>query len=139
LVNTRVEYRDVTKHYDVSDNFKDTLKALSIFKERIDNEVIMYEYGFSKQLDSGYLIDVSMITTNPSPEYLTAYQNEFHRVLEGFTLQQLDTDKDGLLDDDEVKYGTDIYSADSDNDGYDDKLEIDNGYDPLGTGRLEKK
>ncbi len=139
LFNTRDEFRDIVKHYDVSDNFKDTLKSLAIFKERIDNEVMMYEYGFSKQLDSGYLIHVSMITTNPSPEYLIAYQNEFHRVLEGFTLNQLDSDNDGLLDDDEVKYGTDIHSSDSDNDGYADKLEIDNGYSPLGPGKLEKK
>ena len=75
-------------------------------------------------------------------------------------LQDLDTDKDGLRDIDERRHGTDITLADTDADGlsdyteinqyktdplvsdsdgdtYLDGDEIDNGYDPLGPGRLQ--
>lgn len=74
-------------------------------------------------------------------------------------LQQLDSDKDGIRDIDERKYGTSATSADTDSDGlsdyaelnqyktdptkadtdgdaYNDKAELDNGYDPNGPGRL---
>lgn len=48
----------------------------------------------------------------------------------------LDTDDDGLSDSFEHAVGTDIYNSDSDNDGYDDKIEISNNYNPLGAGEL---
>ena len=50
------------------------------------------------------------------------------------TVEQLrskDTDGDGLSDFDELYvYKTSMYLADSDSDGYSDKEEIDNGFDP---------
>ena len=49
----------------------------------------------------------------------------------------IDTDGDGLPDDLEEYYGTDIYNSDSDGDGYTDAEEIQNGYSPNGDGRLE--
>lgn len=75
-------------------------------------------------------------------------------------LQDLDSDKDGLRDIDERRFGTNANLADSDSDGlndyaelnqyrtdpllgdtdgdtYLDGAEIANGYDPLGPGRLE--
>lgn len=42
----------------------------------------------------------------------------------------LDTDRDGLLDQDEIRYRTDIDNADTDGDGYRDRKEIISGYDP---------
>lgn len=42
-----------------------------------------------------------------------------------------DYDQDGLTDLEETEYGTSIYQADTDGDGYSDKEEIDGGYDPL--------
>ncbi len=74
-------------------------------------------------------------------------------------LQELDTDKDGVRDIDERRFGTnaeqtdsdadglndylEIYQyktkpteADTDGDGYLDGNEVDNGYDPNGPGRL---
>jgi hypothetical protein len=74
-------------------------------------------------------------------------------------LQELDTDKDGIRDIDEKRYGTSATSADTDadglsdyvevnqyhtsptlldtdGDGYNDKSELDNSYDPNGPGRL---
>lgn len=47
-----------------------------------------------------------------------------------------DGDKDGLSDDLENAIGTNPNLADSDNDGYDDKLEVLNGYSPVKKGEL---
>lgn len=43
----------------------------------------------------------------------------------------VDTDKDGLVDEQEVKFKTDINNPDSDSDGFVDGLEIARGFDPL--------
>lgn len=51
----------------------------------------------------------------------------------------LDTDGDGLIDDDELKYGTDPEKVDTDGDTYSDLLEIQNGYNPLGEGSLTEQ
>jgi len=44
--------------------------------------------------------------------------------------QSVDSDADGLTDEQEMKIYTDPYQADTDGDGYNDKEEIDNGYSP---------
>ena len=51
----------------------------------------------------------------------------------------LDSDADGLPDDLENYYGTDLASADTDNDGYLDGEEVNNNYNPLGEGRLDRE
>ncbi|MFA6197868.1 MAG: hypothetical protein WC734_01785 [Patescibacteria group bacterium] len=48
-----------------------------------------------------------------------------------------DADGDGLTTFEETQYGTDANKADTDSDGYTDKEEIDNGYNPLGAGLLQ--
>lgn len=50
----------------------------------------------------------------------------------------IDSDADGLIDDLERKFGTDVNNPDSDGDGYKDGEEIKNGYDPLGPGKFTK-
>ena len=48
-----------------------------------------------------------------------------------------DTDGDGLTDREEVKvYGTDPLKADTDGDGYPDGVEVKNGFNPKGPGKL---
>ncbi|MFH0955731.1 MAG: L,D-transpeptidase family protein [Candidatus Falkowbacteria bacterium] len=43
----------------------------------------------------------------------------------------LDSDNDGILDEDEIKiYKTDPFNSDTDGDGYSDWLELNNGYSP---------
>ncbi len=43
----------------------------------------------------------------------------------------LDSDQDGLSDEEEKAYGTDPYNADTDGDGYSDGAEVKSGYNPL--------
>ncbi|MFA6466722.1 MAG: EB domain-containing protein [Patescibacteria group bacterium] len=51
----------------------------------------------------------------------------------------VDSDQDGLSDLAESLYGTQIDNSDSDGDGYLDGQEVDNGYNPMGEGSLDKE
>ncbi len=48
----------------------------------------------------------------------------------------LDSDNDGLNDEEETVLGTNPLLADTDDDGYEDLSELNNGYDPNGSGLL---
>jgi len=55
----------------------------------------------------------------------------------GTDLNEPDTDQDGLFDNEEVKtYQTDPLKADTDGDGYNDGQEVRNGYNPKGEGTI---
>ena len=47
-----------------------------------------------------------------------------------------DSDNDGLLDEAELQWKTDMNKPDTDGDGYKDGDEVLNGYNPLGSGRI---
>ena len=67
-----------------------------------------------------------------SDNVATGLAQEQNTVQDLLELQGIDTDKDGLSDYDEMYiYKTSPYLPDTDSDGYLDKQEIDNGYDPL--------
>jgi len=58
----------------------------------------------------------------------------------GTDITMPDTDSDGLFDREEVySFKTDPLNPDSDGDGFFDGAEVKSGYDPLGTGRLIDK
>ncbi len=48
----------------------------------------------------------------------------------------IDTDHDGLTDEQEKLFGTDPLRADTDEDGYPDGMEVQNGYAPTSTSRV---
>jgi hypothetical protein len=55
----------------------------------------------------------------------------------GSDAQKLDTDEDGLTDYEEaIIWKTNPLAADTDGDGYPDGTEVRNGYNPLGAGKL---
>lgn len=54
------------------------------------------------------------------------------------TTKFLDSDSDGLSDEEELLLGTDKLKIDSDGDGYTDLQEIQNLYNPIGEGALNK-
>lgn len=51
-------------------------------------------------------------------------------------LSILDSDGDGLSDEEEIFYGTDKNNPDTDGDGYSDGAEVEGSYNPLGEGEL---
>lgn len=58
-----------------------------------------------------------------------------------FAAEPIDSDGDGLTDEMELKFGTDINNPDSDGDGFKDLRELDWAYNPLSssTKKLEQK
>jgi len=50
----------------------------------------------------------------------------------------IDSDGDGLSDEEEKIYGADPFNPDTDGDGYLDGVEVANGYNPLGAGKLAR-
>ncbi len=57
---------------------------------------------------------------------------------EGTALDQADTDSDALTDLEELYvFRTDPTERDTDADGHPDGTEVQNGYNPLGPGRLD--
>lgn len=51
----------------------------------------------------------------------------------------LDYDKDGLKNSEEYEFGTNPRNDDTDSDGYPDKVEIGNGYNPTGAGLFDEE
>lgn len=83
---------------------------------------------FSGWLLRERLVSPFRVTLTPAQLRLLQPQTEDKKLAE---LKTKDTDGDGLIDYDEVYYySTSPYLADSDSDGQDDKIEIDNGTDP---------
>ena len=66
--------------------------------------------------------------------------NDQEEALAGTDINSVDTDGDGLSDYEEVKtYLTNPLSADTDGDTYPDGSEVEKGYNPNGEGKLETK
>lgn len=55
-----------------------------------------------------------------------------------YPVSNLDSDKDGLTDDQEKIYGTNPLNPDTDGDGYSDGAEVKGGYNPNGPGKLSE-
>ncbi|MDP2586891.1 MAG: L,D-transpeptidase family protein [Candidatus Komeilibacteria bacterium] len=86
---------------------------------------IYYTNPYSADTDADGFTDKVELDTGFSP----------HRPL--YKLSQLDWDKDGLSDEQEINLGTDLKNADTDGDGFSDKIEVYTGYDPLSTQRIK--
>lgn len=81
-------------------------------------------------------VDIKRINIATSTtEHATSTENETVSEPIAFSYSS-DSDQDGLSDLEEVLLGTDLQLKDSDNDGYDDKSELLNLYNPNGTGAI---
>lgn len=91
---------------------------------------IPYTYEPSKDLSS-FKLSFVLETGNSS------YAAGLHVLVPEGLDYGTDTDSDGLTDDQENYFGTDINKPDTDGDGFKDGDEVENGYNPNGTGSLE--
>lgn len=73
-------------------------------------------------------------STNQATSSDLTFPEETPIVLGTTTVSTIDSDADGLTDDEEKIVGTDPNKADTDNDGYLDLAELKSGYDPLVPG-----
>ena len=89
-------------------------------------------------------VEINELEVPPiQPEVTAPLDSDFDGLLDeeeaglGTNLNNPDTDYDGLTDREEIKvYGTDPLYQDTDGDGFNDGDEIKNGYNPKGPGKL---
>lgn len=135
-MDIRQELSDIDMHYVPAAGVGEVLKVLLTTKMASTNTPAASELSYMKNLKEKGLMVFSMSTFNSDKTYLETLRKELDRLLSNFSFTAIDSDGDGLTDETEALYGTDVDNPDTDGDGYDDALEIDNGYDPLGPGRL---
>ncbi len=98
-------------------------------------------------LFSGVFGQITSIVSPTSAEPVTSVKEDFgvpdewlakyNVKLENFIDAKSDIDHDGLTLVQEYKYHTDPTNADTDNDGYADGTEVNNGYSPSGPGLMD--
>lgn len=85
-------------------------------------------------------LDFNENSASPSLEISTSTidQATSTDVVASTTSSDIDSDNDGLSDENELIYGTDNKNPDTDGDGYLDGAEVSSGYNPRGPGKLIK-
>jgi len=81
----------------------------------------------------------SLVITDDYDPIVSFLYNKDHSVLVDqivSTFRLIDSDADGLSDVYEVRYGAILDNPDTDSDGYPDGEEVQNGYNPLGPGKI---
>lgn len=84
-----------------------------------------------------YQIRLDGASPSPSVEYQDGDNTADQSSVSREATNVRDSDGDGLTDDEEhTRYGSNAYDQDTDGDGFADGVEVQNGYDPTGPGRL---
>lgn len=91
-----------------------------------DIEKEEYEHYIQK---TNFETDYSTLEQSTTPETTET-------ILDVFTENNRDTDGDGLKDFEEMYFKSDLNNPDSDGDGYSDYIEVSNGFNPNGLGKL---
>jgi hypothetical protein len=108
---------EIRNDTDLAEDEKQTkLQELEKEKEEVKNQ-----FAFRNQIEEIY--------KKKDQNDLT--EDEIKTVQEIEEILSIDSDGDGLPDHEELRIGTDPFSADTDGDGYLDGDEVANGYDPL--------
>ena len=108
-------------------------------ENKVENENIVVIENEVENLNTPVVVNAAVNETPTEPVQDTdgdgLSDNEEKEL--GTNPNMTDTDNDGLFDKEEVKtYKTDPKNSDSDSDGIKDGVEVDNGYDPNGPGKL---
>jgi hypothetical protein len=91
-----------------------------------DKKMVLQQVENELQIPQDTTLNAETKTLNQKRKYVVDYCQSKPETCHS----ERDTDKDGLNDIDEIRYGTDPYSADSDFDGFIDGDEVKNGFDP---------
>jgi hypothetical protein len=73
------------------------------------------------------------LMVHASPAFVTNKDGQVQKQMPALVM--IDDDQDGLPNDTEKRLGTDPKNPDTDGDGFNDKTELENGYDPLRVGK----
>jgi len=121
---------------DIVSNIVEPLKGTSILLSNLSNSLVNKNIN-SKILSLQYDDYTNVLIINSQKGIILEDKDTLSMI--NPVVLMLDSDLDGLPDDIEEYYGTDIYNPDTDNDGYIDSLEVNNNYNPLNDGLLEKE
>lgn len=143
IIDYKFVINETNAHYNVNKNFKDAIKIVVAIKTPSDGKTVAYKISYSKKIGDKYFIDIVFVTTNPDKKIFNNYQKELNKMLQNFAIpgsdfSKVDSDNDGLTDQQEIPYGTDLNNPDTDGDGFKDGGEVKNGYNPMGSGKLEQ-
>ena len=126
--------------FDDKENYSDENNINKTLNSDFQN-VQEFEIYDNSNIDASYDIsfDLAMFDFDEpveifKPEDAEDFSDVIKEIFGVFNLTKGDSDLDGLTDDMEDHYGTDINNSDTDGDGYSDGDEVDNGYDPLVPG-----
>lgn len=150
------EEKDFLKNFFQQGKFSFWINTKTKFVQRVEilvPNLAINDETMSSQLDLNmfYEITEAEAVAIIEPKNTINFQDFFNRVMSQFMSPEnnpafsssddqspsIDSDNDGLPDDLETIYGTDPQNPDTDGDSYNDAQEIENGYNPLGTGRLD--
>ncbi len=94
------------------------------------------DYSFVFDINLSFYINQTTTMTIIKPNKITNWQTKLLGITKKIIQSNNDSNQDGLSDYLEKYYGTDPNNPDTDGDGYLDGEEIENGFDPLGSGSL---
>lgn len=155
-VQFKIPFFNKTEENKVSDNPADKEEDSDVIEKDIVEDIVIKD---------DIVVDSTINTTTASTTILntistttdavaTTTQNSLEKPLDtdqdgltdeeekvlGTSPENVDSDADGIFDLEEIKiYKTDPLNPDTDNDGYTDGEEVKNGYNPIGSGLLYKE
>jgi hypothetical protein len=122
--NTGQRLKEITKQQEEirnNPNLTEEEKELKLKQLEENKEQLINEFNFRNQIEEIYKKQGDKNLTEEDRQAL----EEVKEIL------KVDSDGDGLPDHEELRIGSDPFSADTDQDGYLDGDEVVNGYDPL--------
>ncbi|MCF7820098.1 MAG: thrombospondin type 3 repeat-containing protein [Candidatus Pacebacteria bacterium] len=107
-------------------------------EKSIDLETLLEKMGMNNNFLKNINNNLLKNTNNPSPTFWQNQENQEFFTEKLDMNSDLDSDNDGLSDfQEEYLYFSDPLNTDTDGDGYSDKEEVDNNFNPNGPGKLQ--
>lgn len=147
---------ELISYNEATIKFKTTLPARAYIRYGTDPKKYKYKTEYKEQeLNTQHSIDLNNLQANTTYYFeiktangmynknITSAEYSFRTKAEQvlgtkISAGPIDSDHDELTDSYELSIGTDPYNADTDGDGYRDGVEVANGYNPKGPGKLVK-
>lgn len=120
-------------NYKINDEFAKAMKIENVSLKASNGEVLSQSLEYSLHLNDQYLLALSLDFIGSDKNNYKAAVADFNKIAASLTIvPKVDSDNDGLSDEEELKLTTDPKNSDTDGDGYLDGSEAANGYNPLG-------
>ena len=132
-----LSFKFIIKPAANNSNIPDVIKVPQVIENKVSTTTIQNEVinvGTTTLVATGSPINLDFATSSsdntPPLDALSGSTTDK-------IIPLIDSDNDGLYDEEEVALGTNANSVDSDSDTYLDQSELDDGYNPNGVGKLE--